>query len=199
VVLRLDRIEPNGRHSRWICQCDCGREKSIRANALRTGDTRSCGCLVASNAREELKQRINTQTKTCALCKEIKAFSEFSRTTAIKSKDGLRSRCKRCDTAAYRQKKYGISRETFAAMLAAQDYSCASCGAPVDESSALDHCHASGQVRGILSNICNTTLGQFGESARRLTGLLMYLKKTRQLQLFPTGHGPTIGEACPTT
>lgn len=37
----------------WHCRCDCGREKDIEAQALRTGNTRSCGCLrrEASRAR----------------------------------------------------------------------------------------------------------------------------------------------------
>jgi hypothetical protein len=29
----------------WKCRCDCGREKTIRGEALRHGDTLSCGCL----------------------------------------------------------------------------------------------------------------------------------------------------------
>lgn len=32
------------RHSTWLCKCDCGGEKVIRANDLRTGNTKSCGC-----------------------------------------------------------------------------------------------------------------------------------------------------------
>lgn len=28
----------------WLCRCDCGIEKILAANALRTGHTQSCGC-----------------------------------------------------------------------------------------------------------------------------------------------------------
>lgn len=28
----------------WLCKCDCGNEKAMRTNALRSGATRSCGC-----------------------------------------------------------------------------------------------------------------------------------------------------------
>ncbi len=28
----------------WLCRCDCGTEKILAANALRTGHTQSCGC-----------------------------------------------------------------------------------------------------------------------------------------------------------
>lgn len=31
------------RSARWLCKCDCGREKTIDANALVTGNTTTCG------------------------------------------------------------------------------------------------------------------------------------------------------------
>lgn len=30
---------------RWLCRCDCGTEKVVLAASLRSGVTRSCGCL----------------------------------------------------------------------------------------------------------------------------------------------------------
>lgn len=29
----------------WLCLCDCGAHHEVRTTALRTGNTRSCGCL----------------------------------------------------------------------------------------------------------------------------------------------------------
>ena len=29
----------------WRCRCDCGVELDVRGNSLRSGNTRSCGCL----------------------------------------------------------------------------------------------------------------------------------------------------------
>lgn len=40
----------------WSCVCDCGASLDIRAGALRTGNTRSCGCL----RREQLGDRART-------------------------------------------------------------------------------------------------------------------------------------------
>lgn len=34
----------NGR-GYWLCQCDCGKQKEIRTDNLKTGRTQSCGCL----------------------------------------------------------------------------------------------------------------------------------------------------------
>lgn len=30
----------------WLCRCDCGNEKNIRANCLLVGDSKSCGCRI---------------------------------------------------------------------------------------------------------------------------------------------------------
>ena len=45
---RLEVIQraPNQRGKTfWLCQCDCGQQKEICGNLLKTGNTKSCGCL----------------------------------------------------------------------------------------------------------------------------------------------------------
>ena len=32
-------------HSRWLCRCDCGKQKIVSMNNLRSGSIQSCGCL----------------------------------------------------------------------------------------------------------------------------------------------------------
>ncbi len=44
VVMR--RVENwRGRRARWICVCDCGNTTEVCGSKLRSGHTRSCGCL----------------------------------------------------------------------------------------------------------------------------------------------------------
>lgn len=38
--------------SHWLCRCDCGNEKVIRPDALKSGRTKSCGCLIKKVQRE---------------------------------------------------------------------------------------------------------------------------------------------------
>ena len=39
-------------NSRWICNCDCGNTTVVGSNKLKSGHTKSCGCLQKQKARE---------------------------------------------------------------------------------------------------------------------------------------------------
>lgn len=38
----------DGTHMYWICQCDCGKQKEIASNHLKSGSVQSCGCIKTS-------------------------------------------------------------------------------------------------------------------------------------------------------
>lgn len=42
----------------WNCACDCGNEVVCIGNNLRTGNTRSCGCLSRDTAKENGKKSV---------------------------------------------------------------------------------------------------------------------------------------------
>lgn len=47
LVIRKDISKPTGDGipASWICDCDCGIQKSIKSKLLRNGDAKSCGCM----------------------------------------------------------------------------------------------------------------------------------------------------------
>lgn len=52
--MNKERAEnPNNRQTYWICECECGNAKSINARNLKTGKTKSCGCLSAEISSEK--------------------------------------------------------------------------------------------------------------------------------------------------
>jgi hypothetical protein len=55
-VLRTVR-DTNGNMNGWLCRCDCGKEKVIRAACLREGITNSCGCLQKELAGKRARER----------------------------------------------------------------------------------------------------------------------------------------------
>lgn len=54
VVLKQinDYIKPNGKHeSNWLCQCECGNIVEVLGYSLKSGHTKSCGCLHEENLK----------------------------------------------------------------------------------------------------------------------------------------------------
>ena len=41
----LRPAENVGTRTAWLCRCDCGRETVVLTSRLRSGHTRSCGCI----------------------------------------------------------------------------------------------------------------------------------------------------------
>lgn len=49
----------NKRGSMWKCQCDCGNIVIVEGTNLRTGNTKSCGCIRQSYGEERTEQLLN--------------------------------------------------------------------------------------------------------------------------------------------
>lgn len=59
-VLRKDTERITNSGSYWICQCECGKIKSVRSSSLRRGEIQSCGCQRIENSRL-IKERISKE------------------------------------------------------------------------------------------------------------------------------------------
>ena len=88
--------------------------------------------------------------------------------------------CKRSDL----KKKYGISLEQFNEMKNSQQHVCAICKQPetaIDHRTkkfrdlAVDHCHTSGEIRGLLCTRCNTAIGLLQDDVDLLARAISYL------------------------
>ena len=55
-VISQDSSKKNKKHRYYLCHCDCGKTVSVRSSDLRTGNTKSCGCL----KRERLVEMTTT-------------------------------------------------------------------------------------------------------------------------------------------
>ena len=61
----------------------------------------------------------------------------------------------------------------------AQDGKCAICSNPQENRRlAVDHCHKTGKVRGLLCQGCNTGIGGLKDDTERIKKAIDYLKKS---------------------
>lgn len=80
-------------------------------------------------------------------------------------------------------RKYGVTLIAYQAMLDAQRGKCAICHAPEVEQFKgvfhVDHCHATGSVRGLLCRGCNHMLGVVRDDPEILTRAINYILEHR--------------------
>lgn len=136
--------------------------------------------------------------KRCSKCKVLKPVDDFNKRSA--SKDGLDSRCGDCkrtkalqtrakrpdDTRGYNLKKrFNISIDDYNHIFLLQKGRCAICkNAETMKDTkgnvkwlAVDHNHATNEIRGLLCNGCNTGIGKLGDSVVTLESAIKYLKE----------------------
>ena len=130
------------------------------------------------------KRRRGDGRKDCALCGENVVLENFHRNR--QRKDNRGSYCADCLRQlsqkwgrVTRFAKYGLTEQKYAEMAAAQDHKCRICERPTAKERygklAIDHCHDTGEVRGLLCMNCNTALGMFRDSPRVLLRAAQYL------------------------
>jgi hypothetical protein len=126
----------------------------------------------------------------CGTCRLFVDEGEFGWDT---TRDQPKRTCRPC--AAARQKaynaanrerlnfervlaKYGLTREEHDRLVLEQLGRCALCGA-ADPELAVDHCHGSGRVRGLLCRSCNQGLGLLRDDVAILQEAIAYLERNQ--------------------
>lgn len=142
-------------------------------------------------------------SKTCRKCGVRKPLAEFHKNRSERA-DGFQSSCKDCSKATtynYRNtekghvivvvsrfrnalKKYEITETDYGAMLAAQNYVCAICKRPerhvvrgATKRLAVDHCHTTGKVRGLLCAHCNQAIGRLDDDPELIRKAADYVEE----------------------
>jgi hypothetical protein len=140
---------------------------------------------------EELKVQETSEDKVCNLCFIIKPLGEFY--SHRQCRKGVSSGCKKCvrkdrespDKKRHHRswclnRQFGISIQEYEAMLLAQNNCCAICKVSANKFTrqlAVDHCHETGSIRGLLCGNCNTAIGKFKDRIENLQSAAEYLRK----------------------
>jgi hypothetical protein len=139
--------------------------------------------------------------RTCKICDQPKPLTEFYQTVRNGKPYGYHGKCKSCfikkaqnqyDKEKNRDRqlkmRYGIGLNEYNQILQNQDNKCAICKTtdPKGRKSGrggavevfyVDHDHKTGNVRGLLCNICNRTMGYIGENSGVLEEMIKYLEQ----------------------
>ena len=81
------------------------------------------------------------------------------------------------------RRKYGITIEQYQEMFVKQNGNCAICFThqlELKQKLAVDHCHITGLVRGLLCDACNRTIGHAKENPARLRACASYLERDKK-------------------
>lgn len=134
----------------------------------------------------------------CYECEQVHPVSAFGKVTFGDGERGVRRVCRKCLSArqvAYYNRdlasaqrywwersiaKYGLTSETWNALFDSQGRKCAICGAQENGKKRfhVDHCHATGVVRGILCTKCNVGIGALQDDPSVIRVALLYLENS---------------------
>lgn len=140
--------------------------------------------------RQPGRRQITSLTeRKCWRCKVVKPIDEFMRSKRQPS--GYDYTCKICHQQLTRRhslkKTYGITTERYAEMLAEQQGLCAICRRPESAKRrgrvkplAVDHCHDSSHVRGLLCGRCNAAIGLLQDDVKVLQQAIEYLTESKR-------------------
>ena len=118
-------------------------------------------------------------------CKECisqagkKNFSENREKRNKQNQEWRRANPERSQVIKARTNGIKITWEQFSELKTLQDNKCALCQKEL-EKFHIDHCHDSGEVRGLLCPTCNWGLGLLGDTEETIERALNYLRKLKE-------------------
>ena len=144
-----------------------------------------------------MEVNISILSKSCTICEQTKTLSQYY--VNKQTKDGRNYRCKECenkvrmerynnnpDRDRWRQlkRRFNLESHEYNELLIKQEGKCAICKQP--ESSidtrnnicrklAVDHCHKTGKIRGLLCMRCNLSISMFDKNPELIATTYNYL------------------------
>lgn len=134
----------------------------------------------------------------CTTCKQYKHRGEFSYTE--KGENALCHSCKAIlnppKTKSHKpidkdqirnyhyKRSYDLTLDQYNQMFEDQKGCCLTCGTHqslLSKALAVDHCHKSGRVRGLLCTFCNTALGLVKDNSETLLKMAKYIHLNDQI------------------
>jgi hypothetical protein len=165
----------DGRQSR--CKA-CYAEKAIQYRkytpCVRCGAAKEYGvpkgaklCLQCAKSCSECNKNVRHKQRTrCLVC-----ILRSNRDCAARPESQIKNRITRIAS------KYKVSRDVACALSVIDKCQCCGKGFRTSRNRHVDHCHATGAVRGVVCFQCNAALGHLSDDCGKVTAVLGYLAK----------------------
>jgi hypothetical protein len=164
------KLFPKMRKTAKFCSYPCSHKGKSRAKPqeITNGNKKCTECGVTKSISEftNEKSRSNGYKCSCRACAS-------TRHKAWRAKNLDRQRVK--DRVSHYIRKYSLSEIEALELVKDRSGICAICG---DNSRlVVDHCHATGKVRGKICSACNSTIGYARNDISILENAIEYLKR----------------------
>lgn len=178
VLHRLEkRLAYRAKTPEYVCECECGEVAFVRSDSLKSGYTKSCGCLARENCARV--GRATTGTGRKPDCHPDRQHEAHGLCGPCYAKSRPKSKSE-YDLANLKKslKRAGATEEWYYRTLEEQDGKCAICGGEPNGAGRLhiDHCHTAGTPRGLLCTNCNPGIGYFKDDPALLRAAIEYLE-----------------------
>lgn len=163
---------------RWLAKSG-NREKSNAAGRRwrATPEGRTRVKELDQSRTEESRERhkeTGQQWRAAQSAKDKERRREAARRRRAEQKEQVRETQRRYDL----KRGYGMTPEEYDALVRQQNAGCAICGrGPEKRLLAVDHCHRTGKVRGLLCHKCNPGIGIFCDDPELLRKAASYLEQ----------------------
>ena len=169
-------------HRNLTCSLECSSENKARIQResyLRKKDgieterkSREYSDYVKLTDKES--RRLYRERHKEKIIERNKLYNKEKRSTVVKNRN--------------LKKDFGLTLEQFNSMLESQNFKCKICKkeetakTTIGETKtlAVDHCHQSGKIRGLLCSKCNRGLGFFQDSQENLLEAIKYLQESEE-------------------
>ena len=163
----------------------CGKEFPATTEFFhKSGSSLKPDCKLCRNKKQKEYNKNNPQIQKKSWQKWASANREYLRTAA---RINYRKNIERAKFW-HVTKTYGLTAEQFLRLYEIQKESCAICGQHIPlfndgmvRKRHIDHCHKTGQVRGILCNSCNSVLGAFKDDPHMFRKAAEYIENPDRL------------------
>lgn len=144
-----------------------------------------CDCKISKDRSEFYRTKLHKDGLhyNCKDCTRIKSAASWKK-NGHKWKKANREWLKRnrdkrqiYDLTQRLRRKYKMTIDDYNLMVYDQSGKCLICNKIPAKKLAVDHCHTTGDVRGLLCDRCNQGLGSFKDNITSLKNAIKYLKK----------------------